>query len=83
MATESTPLQRKAYDVLNKYFSDHEDEVLNIEMLPPAFPPPDGICMQEELNLGLPREILALAFIEARRIFLRLMKDDPLYDVSG
>ena len=75
-------LQSKAYDVLTKYFSDYEDEVLNIEILPPAFPPPDGICMQEDFNLGLPKEILALAFLEARRRFLANIQDGLLSIVS-
>jgi hypothetical protein len=68
----------KAYDVLNKYLTDHSDAVLNIEILPPAFPPPNGICMQEDLNLGLPKEILVLAFLEARRRFLANIPLGPL-----
>jgi hypothetical protein len=80
--TSTTALQTRAYTVLTKYLLDHEDEVLNIETLPPAFPPPNGICMIEGPNLGLPKETLALAFLEARKRFLANYQDGPLSIVS-
>jgi hypothetical protein len=80
--TSTAALQTRAYTVLTKYLLDHSDEVLNIEILPPAFPPPDGICMVEGPNLGLPKEILALAFLEARKRFLANYQDGPLSVVS-
>ncbi|KAF2692131.1 hypothetical protein K458DRAFT_381957 [Lentithecium fluviatile CBS 122367] len=67
----------RAYKALTTFFDEHENEVLNIEILPPAFPPPDGICMQEGLNLGVPKETLVAAFIEARQIFSENIKQGP------
>ncbi|KAF2013868.1 hypothetical protein BU24DRAFT_464595 [Aaosphaeria arxii CBS 175.79] len=68
-------LSNKAYTILDQYFTAHEDEVVEIEMLPPAIQPEDGICMIDGLSLGIPKKILALAFLEARRLFFQ-HKDD-------
>jgi hypothetical protein len=65
----SSDLQKLAYDALSTYFQQHEDEVVEIEILPPAIEPPDGIMMQDGRSLGVPKKILALAFLEARRVF--------------
>ena len=62
-------LQTQAYEALNSYFQVHEKHVTEIEILPPAIKPPDGILMQDDCNLGIPKKILALAFIEARKRF--------------
>jgi hypothetical protein len=67
-------LQKLAYESLSKYFQEHEDEVVEIEVLPPAIQPPDGILMQDGLNLGVPKKILALAYVEARHRFFESIK---------
>lgn len=64
------PLQAIAYQRLSAYLQEHQDHVCEIEVLPPAVQPPDGILMYDGLNLGIPKKILVLAFIEARQIFL-------------
>jgi hypothetical protein len=70
-ATESrrAGLQKIAYESLSCYFQEHEDEVVEIEILSPAIAPPDGILMQDGLYLGVPKNILALAYMEARQRF--------------
>lgn len=75
-ASDLSDLQTRAYDALNNYFKEREDEVLEIEVLPPAIQPPDGILMQDGLNLGVPKKILALAFVEARQRFFANIKID-------
>ncbi|CAO2658644.1 Nn.00g063670.m01.CDS01 [Neocucurbitaria sp. VM-36] len=71
-------LQTLAYEALSKYFQEHEDEVVEIEILPPAFEPSRGILMQEGLNLGVPKKILALAYVEGRQRFFKEMYDSSL-----
>lgn len=70
-------LQKLAYNTLNSYFQEHEDAVIEIEVLPPAIQPPDGILMKDGLNLGVPKKILALAFVEARKHFF-----EPTHDAG-
>jgi len=62
-------LQRLAFASLSDYFQEHADEVIEIEILPPTIQPPDGITMQDGLGLGVPKKILALAYLEARQRF--------------
>lgn len=62
-------LQTLAYATLSKCFREHEDEVLEIEILPPAFVPTDCILLQDGLNLGLPKKAFALAYMEAQKDF--------------
>lgn len=64
-------LQVTAYNALSSYFQKHEDYVIEIEILPPAFQPPDGILMHDGLNLGIPKKVLAVAYIEARKVFFQ------------
>jgi hypothetical protein len=68
----------RAYKALNDYFTQHEDDIVEIEMLPPAFPPPDGILMHEDLSLGVPKKTLVLAFNEARQLFFASKKVDGI-----
>lgn len=68
-APKAAELQKLAYETLSKYFLEHEDEVITIEILPPAIQPPDGILMQEGLCLGVAKKALALAYVEARQRF--------------
>lgn len=62
-------LQALAYERLSLFFSSHQDKRIEIEILPPAFQPPDGILMEDGFSLGIPKKILALAYIEARKTF--------------
>ncbi|KAF1839147.1 hypothetical protein BDW02DRAFT_229015 [Decorospora gaudefroyi] len=67
--SQKTELQKRAYESLSKYFQEHEDEVIEIEILPPAIQPPEGVLMQDGLSLGVPKKVLALAYLEARQRF--------------
>jgi hypothetical protein len=62
-------LQTLAYESLSKYLQEHTDAVVEIEILPPAIQPPDGITMQDGSSLGVPKKVLALAYLEARQRF--------------
>jgi hypothetical protein len=62
-------LQAQAYEALSRYLEAHHKQIVEIEVLPSAIKPPDGIFMEDGLNLGIPKKILALAFVEAREIF--------------
>ncbi|KAG9190740.1 hypothetical protein G6011_08828 [Alternaria panax] len=66
---QNNELQKLAYESLSKYFQEHEDQAIAIEILPPAIQPPDGITMQDGLSLGVPKKILTLAYVEARQRF--------------
>jgi hypothetical protein len=80
MSTPRSPwagLQKVAYESLSHYFREHEDEVVEIEVLPPAIAPPDGILMQDGLNVGIPKKILALAYMEARQKFFETHNSEP------
>lgn len=61
--------QQHVYESLSRYFDEHENEVIEIEILPPAILPPDGIFMQDGAGLGIPKRTLALAFVAARQVF--------------
>lgn len=61
--------QQYAYESLCRYFDEHENEVIEIEVLPPAIEPPDGILLQDGSSLGIPKKVLAFAFLAARRAF--------------
>jgi hypothetical protein len=69
-------LQVLAYETLSVYFLKHHNKVIEIEILPPSIQPRDGISMQDGLSLGVPKKILALAFVEARRHFFENIRDD-------
>ncbi|KAF1940181.1 protein prenylyltransferase [Clathrospora elynae] len=68
-------LQKLAYKRLSEYFQEHAEDVITIEILPPAIQPPDGVLMQDGLNLGVPKKILALAYMEARQRFFDNIKN--------
>lgn len=60
---------QQTYESLCRYFDNHEHEVIEIEILPPAIQPPDGALMQDGSSLGIPKKALASAFIAARQVF--------------
>ncbi|KAF2185643.1 hypothetical protein K469DRAFT_575614 [Zopfia rhizophila CBS 207.26] len=66
----SFKLQDCAFNALDEYFKAHEDEVVEIEILPPGIHQASDILMQEGLNVGIPRQILILGYVKAKRIFL-------------
>lgn len=65
----SRDLQKFAYANLRDFFGAHENEVVEIEILPPAIQPSDGLSMQDGLSIGIPKKVLAAAYMEARRLF--------------
>jgi hypothetical protein len=69
-------LQTQAYEALSRYLEAHQRQIMEIEVLPPAIKPPDGLLMKDGLNLGVPKKILALAFAEARKIFSTNAEDE-------
>lgn len=64
-------LQVLAYEKLSSYFQQHHNHVLEIEILPPAIEPSDGFLLIDNLSIGIPKKILALAYIEARKQFFQ------------
>lgn len=75
-------IQDRAFQVLSSFFAEHEDEVVEIEILPPEIQPTDGICMLEGINIGIPKRILALAFVKARQVFHANLKREESWAVS-
>ncbi|KAF3032305.1 hypothetical protein E8E12_004030 [Didymella heteroderae] len=62
--------QQHIYESLCRYFDEHENEVIEIEILPPAIEPTDGeALMQDGSSLGIPKKALVLAFMAARQTF--------------
>jgi hypothetical protein len=67
-------LPAQAYSALNNFFSMYENEVVEIEMLPPAIQPTDGLLMQDGLNLGVPKKVLVAAYLKAKELFFEGIK---------
>jgi hypothetical protein len=61
--------QKDVYESLSRYFDEHENEVVEIEILPPAIQPTEGVLMQDGTSLGIPKKALVLAFLAARQTF--------------
>ncbi|KAF2085856.1 protein prenylyltransferase [Saccharata proteae CBS 121410] len=62
----------QAYTVLNNYFRSREYQVVEIEVLPTAFIPPEGSLILEDGDcIGIPKKVLASAFLTARSLFFR------------
>lgn len=68
-ALPATEQQQHIYESLCRYLDEHENEVIEIEILPPAIEPTDGYLMQDGSSLGIPKKALALAFLAARQAF--------------
>lgn len=65
-----------AYDALNDFFRKHAEDVVEIEVLPPAITPPDGsLVLEDGLCVGVPKKVLAAAFIAACSIFFQKRDD--------
>lgn len=69
--------QQHMYESLCRYFDEHENEVIEIEILPPAIEPTDGVLMQDGLSLGIPKKALAVAFLAARQAFFDNKANSP------
>ncbi|KAI8934070.1 hypothetical protein NX059_008834 [Plenodomus lindquistii] len=82
VASSKEALQARAYERIAGFFEEREDYVCEIEVLPATIPPPDGILLQDGLNLGLPKKVLVLAYAEARRRFLDSKDDDSLLSAA-
>jgi hypothetical protein len=66
-----------AYSSLRSLFRANRDQCLEIEILPSAIQPPEGhLYLQDETNIGIPKQLLILAFPEARRIFTSCLVQD-------
>ena len=61
--------QQHIYESLSRYFDEHENEVIEIEVLPPAIEPTNGVLMQDGSSLGIPKKALISAFLVARQVF--------------
>lgn len=68
-STQHAQLPLLAYNALNNYFASHSHCTLEIEVLPPAFEPTDALILEDGANLGVPKKILAVAFVHARHLF--------------
>ncbi|KAF1967632.1 protein prenylyltransferase [Bimuria novae-zelandiae CBS 107.79] len=66
---QQTQLQPLTYTALNAYLTAHAHEVVEIEILPPALEPSDSLLLEDGANLGLPKKVLALAYVHARHVF--------------
>jgi hypothetical protein len=69
-------LQMQAYVAVSSYLEAHDNEVVEIEILPPAIQPSEGLLMQDGLSVGIPKKVLALAFVEARKRFFENVKHE-------
>lgn len=70
--------QRHIYESLSRYFDEHENDVIEIEILPTAIQPSDGVLMQDGLCLGVPKKVLASAFLVARQTFFDNRSNSPV-----
>lgn len=69
--------QQHVYGSLCRYFEEHENEVVEIEILPPAIEPPAGILLQDGSSLGIPKKALVAAFLAARQAFFDNKDNGP------
>ncbi|KAF2100466.1 hypothetical protein NA57DRAFT_74075 [Rhizodiscina lignyota] len=59
------------YKVLSDVFEKNKDSILEIEVLGSEVPLPEGqLILQDGLCVGIPKKVLAKAFVEARAIFM-------------
>lgn len=72
-------LQEHAYNALNDCFTKHQDDVLEIEILPSLIEYNSGkdhssieaAILQDGLCIGIPKQMLILAYLQARDIFFK------------
>lgn len=63
--------QTESYEALSSYLEAHHKRIVEIEILPSAIKPQDGLIMEDGCSLGVPKKVLAVAFLEARKIFFQ------------
>lgn len=71
------PSPQQLYKELLLFFNNHAGEVLEIEVLPAAFPLPRGSTspiLQDGPNLGIPKKALVQAFLVARHTFFSTLE---------
>lgn len=83
--SKSLPLDQaeRAYEAVDGLFARHQNETLEIEILPPldqAAPPQTpavefGI-LEEESCVGIPKDTLTMAYIHAKTLFFKLKNDE-------
>ena len=54
------------YGVLNEFFVAHQDEIVEVEVLPSALAPTEGLVLKDGINLGVPKKVLVQAYLTAR-----------------
>ncbi|OAK95945.1 protein prenylyltransferase [Phaeosphaeriaceae sp. SRC1lsM3a] len=69
--TAAAKFQTQCYEALSSYLEAHHKHIVEIEILPSAIKPKDGFLMEDGRNLGVPKKVLAVAFVEARKIFFQ------------
>lgn len=70
-----------AFKLIADVFEKHDDDVLEIEVLGSGVPLPEGqLILEDDLCFGIPKKVLAKAFIEAREVFHR--RDIQSFDES-
>lgn len=72
----------QAYDALSSYLEAHHKQIVEVEILDSAIKPQDGLFMEDGLNLGIPKKVSALAFVEARKIFLDNAKNEETHSLA-
>jgi hypothetical protein len=80
--TATAKLRAQAYDALSSYLEAHHKQIVEVEILPPAIKPQDGLFMKDGLSLGIPKKIFALAFVEAGKIFIENAKTDKSHSLA-
>lgn len=68
--------QSESYEALSSYLEAHYKQIVEIEILPSAFTPQNGLLMKDGCSLGVPKKVLAVAFVEARKIFFQNEKTE-------
>jgi hypothetical protein len=80
-------LQAAPYVILNKFFDSHQDETVELEVLPQALTPAEGSVLQDGRSLGVPKKVLVEAYLVARQVFLQnrsnLSIDSPAYEATN
>lgn len=78
--SDSKDLQERAYTALDNFLTQHEYETVEIEVLPDAIEPPDGsILLEDGRCLGIPKKVLVMAYLEAKKIFFANSYRDNAY----
>lgn len=69
--------RQHVFESLCHYFDEHENEVIEIEILPSTSEPQVGLFLQDGSSLGIPKKALVAAFLEARQVFFDSRGNGP------